>query len=237
MTILQNRWRRLLAQPVAELAIIVVGITIALWADDWVTDRANQAEEQARLQALLENIDVTLEHLESAQDNAAGGERALRLLLSTRILELPDEETYETLRHGMLFGPTFAPELSVYDDLESSGELGLLSNRNLRRALARLSARLESARLIQDDMATVQQLSVDRFMLDNFDLLPFFGADLDLEVPADQPAADFAFLSNTRFRNIVLLKLDIISQVEIALANVEESLVEIQNIVGEQLEN
>jgi hypothetical protein len=47
-----SKWRGILVRLVAELVIIVTGVTIALWADTWVTGRDDRADETARLFAL-----------------------------------------------------------------------------------------------------------------------------------------------------------------------------------------
>ena len=70
------------------------------------------------------------------------------------------------LHYGLLYGSTFYPELNVYDDLKSSGELALLTNPELLRSLATMDSRLELMRIAQADLTAVQQLhartNVDR---------------------------------------------------------------------------
>lgn len=159
MTVMSNRWRRLLAQPLAELAIIVAGVTIALWADDWATSRDQQLEEQARLVALQVNVNHMIETLELEIKNAKGAETALRNVLSG---QTSPDSPYRDLRYAFLYGPSFSAELSVFDDLVSSGELSLLTDAELRRRLAELKSKLDNARRIQDDLAMVQIFDVDR---------------------------------------------------------------------------
>ncbi|MEL7372957.1 MAG: hypothetical protein AAGJ36_00710, partial [Pseudomonadota bacterium] len=46
---------------IAELAIIVLGVLIALWADGWVADRQDRKKEAARIAALRDNVVATRE--------------------------------------------------------------------------------------------------------------------------------------------------------------------------------
>jgi hypothetical protein len=43
-----NKWRGLLGQLAAEIVVVVVGVTIALWADGWVAERSDRTVEIGR---------------------------------------------------------------------------------------------------------------------------------------------------------------------------------------------
>ena len=230
-----SNWRELLGRLTAEFAIVVLGVTIALWADGWVTERGDRAEEVARLDALDDNVQRTLTELLAARDNAAGAAAALRKLVSLQEHDRRDVEAEELLRYGLLYGPTFYPELNVYDDLKSSGELALLTNQELRRSLATMDARLELVQFAQADLNTVQQLNIDSYMIDQLDLRSFYGTTTGLDHIAEVSEMDLGFTSDTEFRNIVLLKLDLVTQVQAALQNLEIALMAVQQTVASQL--
>ena len=122
MANLHNNWRELSARLIAEFAIVVLGVTIALWADSWGTARGDHAEETARLYALRDNVTQTLAIVRDERDRSTGAVDALRKLVNQN--EFPLDELRDLLRYGLLYGPTFSPELNVYDDLKNSGELG-----------------------------------------------------------------------------------------------------------------
>ena len=158
MTRIATKSRDLIGRLGAELAIVVLGVTIALWADGWVTNRSDRAEESARLYALLDNVEESLEDLDSARDNAAGAAEALRELASPESHGRNHDALVTHLRYGFFYVPTYHPELNVYDDLKNSGELALLSNAELRRALASMDRRLELLLAAQADRATRVEL-------------------------------------------------------------------------------
>jgi len=68
----------------AEFAIVVLGVTIDLWADSWVADRGNQEEEISRLLALKDNIEVTLTDIQEERESNSGEGEALRQLCRFR---------------------------------------------------------------------------------------------------------------------------------------------------------
>lgn len=72
-----RRTRRLLSLELAgragaQLVLIVMGVTLALWADAWVTSRMDREIEPARLESLDENVERTLEEV---RDQVAGLDR------------------------------------------------------------------------------------------------------------------------------------------------------------------
>ena len=230
-----DTWRRLLCRLTAEFAVVVLGVTIALWADGWVAERSDRAAEAARLIALQENVNVSLIELRKARDDAAGAADALRELTSLEHRDRQNDNVEELLLYGLLYGATFYPGLNVYDDLKSSGELALLKNPELRRSLAIMDSRIELMRFSQADLATVQQLNLDSYMINNIDLRPVYGSVTGLHPIAGASEMDLGFTSDMEFRNIVLLKLDLVTQVEAAFQDMEDALMAVQQTIASQL--
>lgn len=230
-----SRARRLAGRLFAEFVVIVLGVWIALWAEGWVAERNNRAVEAARLRALSENIHQTLEAVRSEQENAAGASQALRELISLSEVSNDHSGILGALSYGLLYVPAFTPELNVYDDLTSSGELALLTNPGLRQALSAMEATLRGVADAQFDISTVQQLNFDRYLLNSVDLRPILGPMLDLPDLAAAPPSDFEFIITTEFRNLALFKLDLIVQTRDALEGAEERLSLVARLIEEQL--
>ena len=51
MTAAVTPWRQWFARAAAELAIVVLGVSVALWADNWAAERSDRHKEAARLVA------------------------------------------------------------------------------------------------------------------------------------------------------------------------------------------
>ena len=194
----------------AELAIIVLGVLIALWADGWVSDRQDRKKEAARIAALRDNVVATRERLTAASEDTDQVAGALRDIVYWEGTEDFGPEKKQTLMAGYLFGPRFTPEMNVYDDLENSGELALLTSDSLRQSLARMSATLFTIGVSQQDLMTVQQMNFDRFIVDNVAIgyVPDSPFNLDnIPVGEDPPLPEMRII-----RNLALFKLDLIGQ-------------------------
>lgn len=227
-----GNWKR----AAGELALIVIGVTIALWADTLVDERNDRSREQTRLAALLEDAVDTLAALESARDNASGAAKALRQIVDLEPPFEPDGPVIELLRHGLLYGSDFHAEMPVYSDLKSSGELALLTNSELRQALSRMDSGLERLQLAQADLTTVQQLNIDSYMVDHIELRAFYGRSTGLQPPAGGVHVDLGFIADDEFQNRILLKLDLVTQLEMALTEAQTRLRAVQQLVETELD-
>lgn len=197
---------------IAELAIIVLGVLIALWADGWVADRQDRDKEAARIAALRDNIVATQERLADALETTDFVVGKLRKIVYWENLDDFDDDYKGALLAGYLFGPRFTPEMNVYDDLENSGELSLLTSDSLRQALARMSAALYAIGISQQDLLTVQQMNFDPFVVEHLSIpaTPDSPFRLDnIPVDAQPPLPEMRII-----RNLALFKLDLIGQLK-----------------------
>ena len=228
-------WRGNLGRLGAEFFVVVLGVTIALWADGWVAERNERAVENARLVALQDNVSVTLVDLRIARENARGAAAALRELLSSQQYDRQDNDVKELLRYGLTYGPSFFPELNVYDDLKNSGELALLTNSEVRRSLASMEARLELVHFAQTDLITVMQLNFDSYLITQIDLRWLYGPLIGLANVAEDSEFDLGFTSDREFQNLLVFKLDLVEQIDAAYQEAEDALMTVQQTIASQL--
>lgn len=222
----------------AELWIVVLGVTIALWADGWTTDRREREVESAQLVALQGDLILTLEEVGDKREYADSVADALRQLVSFTYVDGEDDAVTEAARTGFFGIPEFQPELSVYDDLRTSGELALFSNAGLRRELSAMRARVDRLLAFEADLLTVQQLNVDPYFLRRFDLSEFYRGRTgfeDLEFPIGQADRGTGLTADMETRNLALFKIDMLVQYSLKLDDVEDALLSVQQILLAQL--
>lgn len=217
----------------AELAIVVTGVTLALWADDWASERADREKEQSRLVALRDNIDETLVDVEEHLRDAGEATRNLHAIASE--IQAPPNEMRDRISWGLFYGPAFSPQLNVYDDLKNSGELSLLTNPFLRSALARMDAGMSRIELAQSDLASVQQMHVDSYAVDMTNVNIFYGEELGLRRPDVSGTDQLDFANEPGFKSRMVLKLDLVTQLEMRFREAQEDLLSVRDLIDEQL--
>ena len=232
-----TRVRMVVLRLAAELGIVVLGVSIALWADGWTTDRREREVESARLVALQRDLIRTLDEVGQTREYRDSVADGLRQLVGFTYVDGEDDAVMEALRTGFFGMPELQPELSVYADLRSSGELSLFSDASLRPALSAMRARIDRLLVYQAALLNVQQINVAPYLLRRFDLSELFrGRFEDLEIPTGQADSGTALTADMEARNLALFKLDMLTQFALRLDEVEGALLSVQQILVAQLE-
>ena len=209
---------------VAEFGVIVLGVLVALWADDWAGARGRADTERARVRALDENVQETLRALDRELLAASEAEVALRAILDVES-DLSSDEFRDAVLVGFFYGSEFAAEVSVYDDLKNSGELALLSDADLRRALSQMDASLRRVSLAQADFVSVQQLRFDAYAAERMNLRVVLS---HLELPGSESTESVdEFRDDPRFTNLVVFKLDLVDLMRSQFTDAQGALVNV----------
>jgi hypothetical protein len=186
--------------------------------------------EASRIVALGDNVAATRERLADARGDAEAAATALRSLASWEAIPDLDEEGEQLLLGGLLFGPSFTPEVNVYIDLKSSGDLALLRSTELRQALASMDATLEQLQFLQDDLIAVQQLNYDPYVIETLSLDGGFATYLGVE---GVPRGPISVPGDLRtLRNLALFKLDLVSQLVGQLNETDQALDAVDAALG-----
>ena len=121
-----------------EGAVIVVSILLAFALDAAWEERSRQREEIELLGDLLEEFRENLQLIErELQNHTTYAERADLLLKVADGEPVPDDDTLERLLYNAFIGrTTYNPVSGTLDSYLSSGDPELVSNPELRRALA-----------------------------------------------------------------------------------------------------
>lgn len=128
---------RLLTSTVGEITMVMVGVLLALWVQNWNDERKDVIKEGKLLHEMRHNLDSDLR---DCRENIVANQRYLRA--STAVLKQLTERTpfTDTLRlhYGNIFGnTTLVANTSAYDNLKSIG-FSLIRNDSLRGLVTKL---------------------------------------------------------------------------------------------------
>lgn len=141
-------WRR----GVVEMLVIIFGVLIALGLDNWNEKRKEAIEAKEYLEGFLADLSADsmslAQRISTAQRSVDAADRLLGLRVSTGADTHPDSVA------RWLFYVSFLDNFQVYDhtyrDLLSSGGLGLIRDRSLRRQIIAYYRSIESAEFFTD---------------------------------------------------------------------------------------
>ncbi len=133
------------ARFAAEFVVIVVGVLVALAVDASVSERSDQANAAQYLEWIRDDLDATAPTLSEAMGVDADASEAATLLLDTLdAVPLPGADTLVRMFGRLTQSVTFTPVLSTIDAMIESGDLQLITDPTVRRALLRYRSSAEA---------------------------------------------------------------------------------------------
>ncbi len=135
----QNKIRSYFLYAIGEIALVMIGILLALQINNWNELRKEQAREISYLNRLHENITFDNQrinqNIEFYGSVLKKGELALEFANDDDVSNFSDWEILVAFFHASQIGPMI-PTSTTYDELKSAGELSLIRNSELRDRLS-----------------------------------------------------------------------------------------------------
>ncbi len=145
--LMENKTGRYFKYAIGEIILVVIGILIALSINNWNEQRKDNLTEKELLRGLLIDFSETKSRLKETinlQNTAFSyGKRLLLLYESNRLHEKKDSIA-AFVGFGALSWWRAEPVTGTYDAMVSTGNIGLLKNKELRRDLAKFDAELKN---------------------------------------------------------------------------------------------
>lgn len=138
----ENKFSKYLIYAVGEIVLIVIGILIALQINNWNENRKTQSRSLDYMQRLKVDLDHVLEDINNTiTDTDQKYNQALLVLevLESKELLSAQQEDFETYFKRFYQFPITIQSTTAYNEMLSTGDLGLIKNESLRTAFANLS--------------------------------------------------------------------------------------------------
>lgn len=119
----------------ADLIIVIVGITIAFKLNTWNETKKVNAEAADYLTSFLEENANNLNELWSALEYSNSVKKDLDSLSHLLFTGNYDDERIQTFIASMMGLANFSPSVTTMENINSSGEFGLLKESALRKSL------------------------------------------------------------------------------------------------------
>ncbi|MFD2202701.1 DUF6090 family protein [Shivajiella indica] len=132
----QNRVTRYLAYAVGEIVLVVIGILIALSINTWNENRKLDQQEKSYLNRLIqENKSDVLTFAAEIERLENNNQKITNLSNAFKDSDSSDSLLIQSASEFMIYGslyPRFNPSISTYEDLSSTGNLGIIKDTGLR---------------------------------------------------------------------------------------------------------
>ncbi len=162
--ITKNKIKKYIFYAIGEIILVVIGILIALQINNWNENQQLKNIEEAYLQNLKEEIVFNIEQLEKVMNvNENNASKALQLMEFTgkNSSELSKEKCNSLLAETLIWEVQFRPSTGVYNEIISSGKLGIFRNPQLRKMLAGWDGLIMKIRFQEQEHSTLRSNALD----------------------------------------------------------------------------
>jgi len=147
--------RNRLGRGLTEFVTIVVGVLVALAADGWRADLAERRLEDEYLERLQQELEADAVIFARAREAFAAKEAPLSRLLELKPRQIDAEQLAADLTAASRWSWNFPRANSTtFDEMRSTGRLGLIRDTEIRQAVQEYYARYEIDRATMDARRT-----------------------------------------------------------------------------------
>lgn len=202
---------RYLLYAVGEIVLIVIGILIALAINNWNQGRLASEKEEFYLRGLqteFERSKVKLENL--IKVNRLNYEESIKIARFISENELPEEDELSQILFSSFSSEiAYNPNNSLLNELINSGNLGVISSEELRKALTSWESYIQSIHRQEASLREQRELVVDLFRKEHGSIKTIFD---DVKITEEMglqkdPAitTNKSVVTSTEFENNLLL--------------------------------
>lgn len=196
-----------------EFILIVLGILVALWIDNWNQERQELKREQFYLSGLKEEFQVSLQKLDTLivvnRKSYVTAQDLLRLIPQSSSLE-EESQVSQMLIQAFSYDIAYNPNNSLLEELMNSGRLETLSDRGLRQHLTSWESFVRSVQHQENSLRIQRDQTSDLLLAEEGSIRTILvrsGVDtggLDLETSGELHS-NLPLLKSREFENNLLL--------------------------------
>ncbi len=176
---------------IANLLVVILGISIAFYLESYKEEKANTIQANQYLQSLEEDLTADFNALDTLNSWNSYMSNSLVKLTNAATGRSYNEDSLVTYLLSTQYNPPFVPQLTTYESLKASGQMGLISDFELRNQLVSLYEQYYRGVKQYDD-------AINQHLRDFYK--PFYFRNV-VFVGRNRVAREF--LSEAEFRNIM----------------------------------
>jgi len=214
---MENKTGKYFKYAIGEIALVVIGILIALQIND-----GNETQKQNREEiSILKNLHENLKQAKLQSTSFIENEEKLResLIMVLGINANKEQEhmvsiTDSTFKDLMWSFESQIPVINTYSDIKSTGKLSVIKNREIRESFNGLELAINELNNLVSDRLKVQQLRIDEIAVNEINFIPLLKKrQPDIDIANEIPNNYKSVLSNPKTRNLLGMKLELTDDV------------------------
>jgi len=198
--------RKYLLYAIGEIALVVIGILIALQVNNWSQNKESVNKEQEYLIALNNDFQQTKKLFEANRTEHEIVKSSMKEILDWAEeggIPIKERVRFDSIFGGVFWRSHFDPPLGTVQTILSSGNLNLIRNEELASLLTQWSSLVENYRSVENEALNHFYDVIYPFISDKVNL-----QDMDKGIPVQVPWSHsetkaYLLLSNRKFQNMI----------------------------------
>ena len=136
--LMENKTSKYIKYAIGEVVLVVIGILIALGINNWNQNRLNKIKSQDYHQRIAEDLEQFNNILTGETQRAIQVRKYLHAsvqILKSKELTKKNKDTLDFALNNFFQMVQLQGSLDTYEELKSSGQLGLIYNKDLRKQI------------------------------------------------------------------------------------------------------
>jgi len=153
----KNKTKRYFKYAIGEIVLVVIGILIALSINNWNENRLSKELSMEFHQRIADELGAVIKRSESEEKRAKVLVEYIRktvVILKNGELTTPKKDTLNYTLQNFFQFVRIEGELKTFQEMESTGQLGLFYNKELKNHILQYLTQLEAISKMFDQMAS-----------------------------------------------------------------------------------
>ena len=142
----ENKVSKYLFYAIGEIALVMIGILLALQVNNWNETRKNKATEQQLLNSLLQEFETNLEILDKTiEKNTEIFDAGINIgeFTGPSLAIVSEKELSQNMVGAFKYDSRYIPNKGTINEINNSGKLSLISDPSLRNKISKWISQLE----------------------------------------------------------------------------------------------
>ncbi len=206
----ENKFSKYLLYAIGEIALVMIGILLALQVNNWNEVQKNKTVERQLLTSLLQEFEANLDILaQTIETNTKIMESSLTIgeFTGPRLPLLSEKELSQAMVGAFKHTLRYMPNQGTLNEISNSGKLSLISDALLRKAISELQSQLKRVEN-QENYVNEKKENTHQFFINNGNFrrhLDIIDDALIAVKPSKFPNNDFTFLEKQEFESNLYL--------------------------------
>lgn len=236
----KNKKVNYLKYAIGEIALVMIGILLALQVNNWNENRKDSIEEKAILKSLLNNLKVAKKQSATFILEETKLKTSLIQILGIDANQIKSStlEITDSIFNSAAFDiQSDKPTLNTYINLKNTNKLSLIKDIEINTKFTDLEFNINRLNDILKDRLNVHQIRIDHIFENEINFIPLVKSTVpSLNINNELPNDYNQIVHNKRVRNLLGMKLSFTQDVINVRANLDIELKKLILLIETELE-